>query len=121
MLLSSVVETSRRVAGTSKRLEKIDLLARLIRQLSPEEIEIVVQFLAGQTRQGRIGVGYAALRDARNSAAANPSLEILEIDQVLQSIAAASGSGSERRRLELLQAMFSRATAAEQQFLTGLL
>ncbi len=121
MLLASVVETSRRVADTTKRLEKIDLLARLIRQLSPEEIEIVVFFLSGQTRQGRIGVGYAALRDARNSPAATPSLEILDVDGILQSITGTSGSGSQRRRLELLQSLFSRATEAEQQFLTGLL
>src|SRR5580692_4647981 len=85
MLLASVVDTSRRVADTTKRLEKIDLLAQLIRRLSPQEIEIVVPFLSGQARQGR------------------------------------SGSGSQRRRLELLQAMFSRATQAEQQFLSALL
>ena len=121
MLLASVVETSRRVADTSKRLEKIALLATLLRQLSPEEIEIVVQFLAGQTRQGRIGVGYAALRDARQSPALNPSLEIMEVDRVLQSITEASGSGSQRMRLEILQAMFARATELEQHFLTGLL
>ncbi len=121
MLLSSVVETSRRVTDTPKRLEKIDLLARLIRQLSPEEIEIVVPFLSGQTRQGRIGIGYAALRDARNSPAAEAALEVLDIDSVLQNIIATSGSGSQRQRLELLQSMFSRATEAEQQFLSGLL
>jgi len=121
MLLASVVETSLRVADTTKRLEKIDLLSRLIRQLSPPEIEIVVLFLSGQTRQGRIGIGYAALRDARNSPAADPSLEILDVDAILQSITGTSGSGSQRRRLELLQTMFSRATEAEQQFLTGLL
>jgi DNA ligase-1 len=121
MLLDSVVETSRRVADTSKRLEKIGLLARLIRQLSPEEIEIVVQFLAGQTRQGRIGIGYAALRDARTSPAASPTIEILDVDRILQNVTEAGGSGSQRRRLELLQTMFARATEREQQFLTGLL
>src|SRR3984957_15331280 len=121
MLLSSVVETSRRVTDTAKRLEKIDLLARLIRQLSPEEIEIVVPFLSGQTRQGRIGIGYAALRGARNSPAAGATLEILDVDRILQNIIATSGSGSQRQRLELLQSMFSRATEAEQQFLSGLL
>jgi|HubBroStandDraft_5_1064220.scaffolds.fasta_scaffold29263_2 DNA ligase 1 len=121
MLLASVVETSRRVTDTSKRLEKIGLLATLLRQLSPEEIEIVVQFLAGQTRQGRIGVGYAALRDARNSPAPSPSLEVLEVDRILQSITEVGGSGSQRRRQELLQTMFARSTEAEQQFLTGLL
>jgi DNA ligase-1 len=121
MLLSSVVETSRRVTDTPKRLEKIDLLARLLRQLSPEEVDIVVPFLSGQARQGRIGIGYAAVRDARNSPAADPTLEILDIDRVLQSITETSGAGSQRRRQELLQTMFSRATEAEQQFLTGLL
>jgi len=121
MLLASVVETSRRVTDTSKRLEKIDLLARLIRQLSPEEIEIVVPFLSGQTRQGRIGVGYAAVRDARNSPTASPALEALDVDRILQTITETSGSGSQRRRFELLQSMFSRATEAEQQFLTALL
>jgi len=121
MLLASVVDTSRRVADTTKRLEKIDLLARLIRQLSPEEIEIVVLFLSGQTRQGRIGIGYAALRDSRHSPAAAPSLEILDVDATLESITGTSGRGSQARRLELLQTMFSRATEAEQQFLTALL
>src|SRR5580658_5639245 len=121
MLLASVVETSQRVTDTSKRLEKIGLLATLLWQVSPEEIEIVVQFLAGQTRQGRIGIGYAALRDARNSPASNPNLEVLEVDRILQSITEVSGSGSQWRRLELLQTMFARATEPEQQFLTGLL
>ncbi len=121
MLLASVVETSRRVTDTTKRLEKIDLLARLILELNPEEIEIVVPFLYGQTRQGRIGIGYATVREARNSPAGTSTLEILEIDGILQKITGVSGSGSQRQRLELLQSMFSRATEAEQQFLTGLL
>ncbi len=121
MLLATVVETSRRVTETSKRLEKIDLLARLIRQLGPEEIEVVVLFLSGQTRQGRIGIGYAALREARHAPAAAPSLEILDVDATLTSITATSGSGSQRRRAELLESMFSRATEAEQNFLMGLL
>ncbi|MGA2214959.1 MAG: ATP-dependent DNA ligase [Bryobacteraceae bacterium] len=121
MLLAGVVETSRRVADTSKRLEKIGLLAGLIQQLNPAEIEIVVPYLAGQTRQGRIGIGYAALREARNSPASNPSLEVLEVDRILQSITEVSGSGSQRRRQELLQSLFARATEAEQQFLTALL
>lgn len=121
MLFASVVETSRRVADTPKRLEKIDLLARLISQLRGAEIEIVVLYLAGQTRQGRVGIGYAALRDARHSPASDASLEILDVDAALESITAASGAGSQRRRGELLENLFSRATEAEQQFLTGLI
>jgi DNA ligase-1 len=121
MLLAAVVETSRRVAETSKRLEKVDLLARLLRELHPKEIEIVVRFLAGSIRQGRIGIGYATLRDARGSAAETASLEIAEVDRTFQSIVATSGSGSQRQRLQLLHQLFSRATEPEQQFLMRLL
>jgi len=115
------VETSRRVAETTRRLEKIDLLAALLRQLNPDEIEIVVTYLAGQTRQGRIGIGYAALREVLGSPAERPSLEIIEVDRTLQSIAGVAGSGSQRQRLELLRTMYGRATEHEQKFLTGLL
>ncbi len=121
MLLAAVVETSRRVAETSKRLEKVDLLARLLHQLHPEEIEIVVRFLAGSIRQGRIGIGYAAVRDARGPVAETASLEVAEVDRIFQSIVATSGSGSQRQRLELLHQLLSRSTEPEQQFLMRLL
>jgi DNA ligase-1 len=121
MLLAAVVETSRRVSETSKRLEKVDLLARLLIELHPDEIEIVVRFLAGRIRQGRIGIGYAALHDARGHTAEAPTLEIAEVDRTFQAIVATSGSGSQRQRMELLHQMFSRATEAEEQFLVRLL
>lgn len=121
MKLAAVVETSRRVAETSRRLEKIDLLAQLLRQLHTDEVEIVVAFLAGRLRQGRIGIGYAAIRDATGSPAADPTLEITEVDRTFQEILATAGSGSQRQRLELLRAMMARATEAEQHFLLRLL
>ena len=86
MLLAAVVETSRRVAETTKRLEKVDLLARLLKQLHPDEVEIVVAFLTGRTGQGRIGIGYGTLRDAKGSPAPEPSLEVAEIDRTFESI-----------------------------------
>jgi len=121
MLLAAVVETSRRVTETSKRLEKVGLLASLLRDLHPDEIEIVVAFLADSIRQGRIGIGYAALRDAQGSAAANPSLEVAEVDRTFQTIIATSGGGSQRQRQQLLHQMLLRATAPEQEFLVRLL
>jgi len=121
MLLAEVVETSSRVAATTKRLEKIDLLATLLRQLQPEEIEIVAAFLGGRTRQGRIGVGYGAIRDSTGAAAETPSLQIVEVDRIFQSILATSGTGSQSQRVTLLREMFSRATVNEQQFLRSLL
>ncbi len=120
MLLATVVETSRRVRETPSRLEKIDLLASLLRELHGDEIEIAVAFLSGAIRQGRIGVGYAALRDARSSQAEIPALELTEVDRILESISTTSGIGSQRQRQELLQQMFARATAPEQEFLIAL-
>jgi DNA ligase-1 len=121
MQLSRVVATSGRVAATSKRLDKIASIATLIEQLQPEEVEIAVSFLSGSTRQGRIGIGYSTLRDVTGSPAAEPSLELLEVDRAFESLKSTQGSGSTGRKLELLKAVFSRATEEEQRFLVALL
>jgi DNA ligase-1 len=121
LLLANVVETSQRVAGTTRRLEKIGLLATLLKQLDLDEVETVVAFLSGYVRQGRIRVGYATLRDAAATPAESASLEIRDLDRIVESLAAAQGSGSERQKRDLLRSLLARATAAEQSFLTGLL
>jgi DNA ligase-1 len=118
MLLAHVVDTSQRIAETTKRLAKIDLLAALLRELRGDEIDVVVAFLSGRTRQGRIGVGYGALRDAAMEPAATATLEIVELDRAFTEIAATKGT---RSRVELLRHVLARATRPEQQFITGLL
>lgn len=121
MLLADLVRTSQRVAETTKRLDKIGRLAALLRQLRPEEIEAAVAFLSGAARQGRIGVGYASLRDSAAVPAGVPTLEIRDVDQALGAMAAVEGPGSESRRRELLNWLLGRATEAEQKFLADLL
>lgn len=121
MLLASVVETSRQIAETSKRTEKADLLARLLRQLRPGEIEVVVPYLSGRARQGKIGVGWRAIQDAGAAPAETAGLEVLEADRRLGAIAKTMGRGSAGQRAELLRRLFADATAEEQRFLTALL
>ncbi len=121
MLLAQVVETSALVSQTPRRLEKIDLLAALLRRLDPDEVQIVVSFLSGYVRQGRLGVGHATLRGASASPSESATLEIREVDRLLAQLAAVKGSGSERERRDLLHSLFSRATGEEQRFLVGLL
>jgi DNA ligase 1 len=121
MLFANIVEISRRVGSTSSRLEKMDLLASLLRQLQPEEVEPAVSFLSGSTRQGRIGVGIATLRAAAAPEAGTPTLEVADIDRLMEAIASVKGSGADRQRRELLHAAMARATGAEQQFLAALL
>ena len=58
---ADVVETSRLVADTSARSRKVTILAELLRRLEPGEVPIVVGFLSGVPRQGRVGVGYASV------------------------------------------------------------
>lgn len=121
MLLAELVETSRRITETSRRLEKIGLLAALLARLRGEEIEIAASFLCGRTRQGKTGIGYRTLQETAAGPAPNPSLEISAIDRRLQAIAAVKGKGSERARFEALRELMAAATAPEQQFLRGLL
>lgn len=122
MLLADLVETSNRIANTSKRLEKTALLAALLKQLTPEEVEIAVAFLSGGARQGRIGIGYATLREANAATPAEArTLDLVEVDRTLAELAAVQGRGSEHRRRELLHRLLTRAMPEEQHFLTRLL
>jgi DNA ligase-1 len=121
MLLANVVETSGRVAATSKRLAKVQLLADLLTQLSPDEIEIVVSFLSASTRQGRTGVGYAVVRDSHAAPAQTATMEVLDVDRALASLADAKGRGSEHQKRAQLDSLMALATGEEQRFLKELL
>jgi len=92
--LYELVETSRRVGGESGRLSKVGLLAGLLGRLEPGDVEIAVGFLSGKLRQGRTGLGGAALRDARPAPAGEPSLSLREVDETFARIQATSGPGS---------------------------
>jgi DNA ligase-1 len=119
--LASVVERSRRVAATSKRLEKIEILANLLKEAQEDEIPVLVSFLSGETRQGRTGIGHATVRNADVPPAETPALDLLAVDSALTALAEVKGSGSEKRRREQLRDLLARATAGEQQYLRELL
>src|SRR5438105_3158995 len=74
VLFHELVQTSRRVAETSGRLAKIELVAALLKRAAPEEIATAVAFLSGSPRQGRIGIGYATLQAAKPGHAAHAAL-----------------------------------------------
>ena len=122
MRLAEVVAASSAVAGTSGRLEKIGHLADLLKATPPDELDIVVAFLTGEPRQGRLGIGWAQLASIRDVPAADqPSLGILEVDVSFDRIAATGGSGSAAARVRLLRELLGRATGDEQDFLQRLL
>ena len=122
MRLLELVETSGRVTATSRRLDKVEELAALLRRLPPEEIEIAVGCLSGTPRQGRFGAGWAVISEARQAPpAAVAALSLADVDAELTQLAAARGPGSAQARRERLTALFARATAAEQDYLIRLL
>ena len=122
MLLHQLVETSGKVAGTSRRLEKVAHLAELLRRLEPSEIAIAVSYLSGYLRQGRIGIGWAVLRDAKpDHAAESPALTLLETDAIFDRLTAVRGAGSTRERGRLLHELLAQATTDEQEFLGRLI
>ena len=121
MKLATLVATSTEVAGTSRRLEKTAKLASLLSELSGEEVTIAVGFLIGWPRQGKIGVGWANVSEARDvPSAPEATLELGDVDEIFSALQQASGKGSAARRRELLRGLFARATEQEQQFLAAL-
>ena len=121
-LLADLVDTSQRVGERAGRLDKIARMAELLRRLAPDEIDIGVSYLSGVIRQGRSGIGWALIRDARPAAnAESATLTLAETDAMLERIARATGPGSLAERTRLLSELFSRATPREQEFLARLL
>lgn len=121
MLLAELVATSDRVAASRRRLEKIEQLAACLARLAPEEVRAAVGFLAGEPRQGRIGIGSAAVGDVRPPPATAAALTLLDVDSGFERMGGVAGPGSKAARLELLSQLLSLATAAEQHFLRRLL
>jgi DNA ligase-1 len=120
MLLAEVVAASGEVGATSSRLAKIDRLAQLLRLAGPDEVAIVVSWLAGELRQRQIGVGWAALRELPDPAE-RACLGVAGVDAALGQIGALSGPGSQSRRAVALRELFEAATADEQVFLRRLI
>jgi len=121
VLFHELVQTSRRVAETSGRLAKIELVAALLKRTAPEEIATAIAFLSGSPRQGRIGIGYATLQAAKPGHAAEaPTLELTRVDATLQRLANTTGKGSAQTKERLLGELLTRGTAEEQEFLLRL-
>jgi len=121
VLLAALVDTSHAVAATRSRRAKVEALANLLRELSLTEVAPAVGFLTGVPRQGRIGVGWRTAFSVDVVPAAEPSVEVLDLDTTLSALAATSGPGSVGARQQLLAHLFTRATAPEAEFIRRLL
>ena len=121
MQLIELVTTSDNVAATRSRLKKRAFLGDCLRASSPDEISLVVNYLAGTLPQGRIGLGPAIVRDLMNEpVAGEPSLSLRDVNSAFDAIAGISGKGAQQRRRDTLGSLFARATAGERDFLVRL-
>jgi DNA ligase-1 len=122
MLLHELVATSNAVAQTSARLQKVALLADLLRRLSPDEIPVAIGYLSGEPRQGRMGIGFAAVWSAKELPAADtPTLRLIDVDEAFAHIATTKGAGAGAAREQRLADLMRRATRAEQDFIARLI
>ncbi|MGW0076223.1 ATP-dependent DNA ligase [Streptomyces cellulosae] len=120
MLLSRLAQVSQEVAAASARSRKTALLAELFREAEPDDVPVVIPYLAGRLPQGRIGVGWKVLSNPVPPAA-EPSLTVREVDALLTRLAKVSGPGSQAERALLVGELLGASTEAEQRFLRGLL
>jgi DNA ligase-1 len=119
---ADVVATSAAVASTRARSAKVSALAELVRRVPAPEVAVVVGFLVGAPRQGRVGVGWALLGPtAELSPAGEPTLTVADVDALIDALEAATGSGSTAARRRIVDELFGRATADEADFLRRLL
>jgi len=122
MQLARLVELVDKVRATSKKTEKIALLADFLQQTQGREIELAAHYLAGTLPQGRIGVGWRMIEEATTDALpSGEPLTLLELDQTFAAIGTDEGPGSSQRKLALLRRLWERATHDERRFLGQLL
>ncbi|MFD8968090.1 ATP-dependent DNA ligase [Streptomyces sp. NPDC059568] len=120
MMLAPLARVSREVAQTSARSRKISLLAGVFRTAGPEDVPVVIPYLAGRLPQGRIGVGWNALKDPPPPAD-RATLTVHEVNDTFTALAAVAGPGSQGERRRLVQELLAAATEDEQRFLVGLI
>ncbi|MFF4274513.1 ATP-dependent DNA ligase [Streptomyces sp. NPDC001536] len=120
MLLARLAQVSQEVAATSARSKKIALLAELFREAEPDDVPIVIPYLAGRLPQGRLGVGWKVL-SRPVTPAAGPSLTVGEVDALFTELGTVSGAGSQAERARIVGELMGAATEDEQRFLFGLI
>jgi len=122
MELKLLVDVVSAVRATTKKTEKIQLLANLLKQPQDRDIELTALYLVGTLPQGKIGVGWRMIEQATAELPIRQaSLTLDQMDQILNEIALDEGTGSTSRRIQSLRNLFERADQPERDFLTQLL
>jgi len=122
MELARLVDVVGRVRATSRKTEKVTLIADLLRQTRGKEAELVALYLSGLLPQGRIGVGWRTIQAVLSEPAATAEpLTLLDVDRTFSELAADRGAGSAERKIQALGDLMGRADEAQRRLLGELL
>ena len=122
MDLARLVEAVEQVRATTKKSEKIRVLAETLRATRGHEAVLTALYLSGSLPQGKIGIGWNLIQQAvQDVPPSGEPLTLSDVDKVFDRLAAERGPGSTERRLAELTKLFSRARADERRFLSQLL
>jgi len=122
ILFSDLIKVSKKVGSTTKKKEKISILAHFFQQARGKEIALAASYLSGQLPQARLGIGWATLQEALEDITDRfRPLSLTEIDRLLEGIAKEVGAGSSEKRLRLLREAFSYLKKNEREFLIKLI
>ena len=120
MKFDAVVKASEKTKSISGTNDKVDFLSNFLRTVPKTEGKLAVALLLGENPYGRIGIGWAALKQSLpNSYSKRPELQIKDLDQTLKKLSTIKGSASTKARLEILSNFFRRTTKQEANFLFG--
>jgi DNA ligase-1 len=117
---SKFADLCERLAATTKRLEKIAMLAEFLQALTEDELVAAARFVLGKVFPDydprTLDVSWKTLQKVRHKIkpqAHDQPLTILEVANLFTRIAETSGKGSRQRIHELLEALFNRAGQSE--------
>jgi DNA ligase 1 len=113
------------VEATTKRNEKIALIAAFLKRISPDEVAPTTLFLVGkafpESDSRVLEISYASVSSAGKNLGqkrlTDRPLTIREVSSTLEKIADASGSGSRERKMSLLRTLLTQASSLEAEFL----
>ena len=122
MPLARLVELTTRLRATSRKTEKVALIADLLRATTGRETAVVALYLTGTLPQGRIGIGWRTIESAAaEGPAVGEPLTLEDVDRAVGAIAETKGAGSAARRVGTLRALFARTDPGGRRFLAELL
>ena len=127
MQFEELVAVSEQLAAHRSRSKKSELLCACLRTLSERELPVAVKYLCGDLPQGKIGIGYAAIRKVLSDLPAESNVEsaesssVLDIDVVFAELSGVKGAGAKKRRATLLTQLFVNQSDSGRDFLVKLI